>query len=1141
MRWITILPLLLVLGLVLAMLPPVTAASPQVKAIAAGTEVSYAVLDNGTVWAWGDNEWGQLGIGNEINQPYPTRVPIDRVQAVAVGRNFTLALKEDGTVWAWGDNRWGQLGDGTTATRVVPAPVKGLTGVKSIVAGDSNALALKEDGTVREWGLGWKGDSTFPIVEPAKVAISDVVAISSQGSESLALKADGTVWAWDKGDLSPDGVSYIAEVSQVPISNITAVCGGESAFALKEDGTIWTWGYNPTGQLGAVTTGFEQATPVRTDRLQNVSFIGTNGWTSFAGTCDGRTFTWGGGLGQGMQGTGERTSETIEAPEPVPGLAGLKAISVGYRHCLAIKDDDTLLAWGANDYGQIGNGLNATTYRVEFVFPNGTVWENADTSYYFCEPHPLSIAIGEVHAINDSILRVRLNSDPNRAVPEGTPEPIGVDLSAEDGWGVALDRQVDYITQEENGDLYAFSGNDIRCISQDGKQKWSLTVPDQWTVCRNRERVNMFLTGSGQYVVGSGSRPVYALSNGTLYLYVVPNTEYTTLPGWYDDYTDAKAKGMTWAILAISPDGRISWTKELDMFPKKYDDTFVGAAGDRAYVFQGYAETVLSQDGRVLFSIDNVATPAAVDEHGNLYVADARDYQSGAGRIDGDEFADFRLPGRIVSAYGPDGRRLWQKDLGEYITWNYVFEDLRPKYGTTPIYQDGTLYVAVRNGGVALDTDGNVKWSLALDRGQYRFFPAMPVDSKGNVYIENQFYNEPDSTHDVYVIGDHGKSLSQPRRYEVNSGELGTVARDGIVYDIYWDTGNIFFNNVMCPANLSNLAVYTVRAYDLVNDTVLWAYPIPTDNGKEVILDSGNFPAIFGETMKNLEYRIYEGQNPDVIKSTKPGNRTEFLINMYLDGDTLYVLSHEANYEIPVVFGQSKCVYASGLYLINTKGDLAYGKPLTGKVTAATVNNGTVFFATGDGVKTVVFGAVAGLALLGAIAIAIKFLLLGSVARSRTRLNKNDNRNLALAYVRQHPGSTMYEISRGMQMNMGTVRYHILILSMNHKITTFNEGKFVRYFPNSGAYSPEEQQIIALMRRDATGRIILALRDSPGLTNVELCERLGQPESAVSKLLKELHAKGVVDRKGIQGGRAAFYVNEKFTGIIARIPVQANG
>ncbi len=1140
MKLIRILPLLLVFGLMIAMLPPVTSASPQVIAIAAGFENSFAVLDNGTLWAWGNNEWGQLGIGNKINQPYPIMVPIDHVKAVATGRDFTLALMEDGTVWAWGDNKWGQLGDGTTATRVVPAPVKGLSGVMAIVASSSsNALALKEDGTVWEWGLGWKGDTTFPITEPASVDISDVVAISSQGSESLALKADGTVWAWDKGDLSPDGLSYMAGITQLPISNVTMVYGGESAFALKDDGTVWGWGYNSVGQLGAITTHFEQATPIQTDRLQNVSFLSTNGGTSFAGIRDGRTFIWGSGLGLGMQGMGERCSEVIEAPEPMPGLTGLKNISVGYSHCLAIRDDGTLIAWGANDYGQIGNGLNATTYRVEFVFPNGTVWENTDTSYYHCEPYPVSIAVGETQAVNDSIIRVPVRSDSNRAVPNGTPEPASVNLSAEEGWGVALGEQVNYITQDENGDLYAFSGNDIRCIDRYGIQKWSLTVPDQWTVCRNRERVNMFMTGSGQFVVDTGPRPVYALSNGTLYLYVVPNTEYTTLPGWYDVYTDANASGMTWAILAISPDGWIAWTKALDMFPKKYDDTFVGASGDRVYVFQGYAETIMSGDGTVLFSIDNIATPAAVDEHGNLYVADARACQSGAGRIDGDEFADFRLPGRTVSAYDPDGKLLWQKDIGEYITWNYVFEDLRPEYGTTPIYQDGTLYVAVRNGAVALNTDGSVKWSKALDSGQYRFFPAMPVDSGGNVYIENQFYNEPDSTHEVYVISDQGGSVSPPRRYEMNTRELGTVARDRIVYDIYWDTGDIV-NNVGCPANLSNLAVYTVRAYDLVNDTVLWAYPIPTDNRKEVVLDSGNFPGIFGETMEDWEYRNYESQNPEVIKSTKPGNRTEFLITMYLDGDTLYVIAHEANYEIPIVFGQSKCIYASGLYVINTKGDLAYEKHLDGKVNAATVNNGTVFFATGDGIKTVAIGAVAGLALLGGIAIAIKLFLFGTVARGRSRLDKNENRNLVIAYIKEHPGSTQYEISRGMQMNMGTVRYHLFILGMNHKIATFNDGKFVRYFPNSNFYSKEEQQIISLMRRDATGRIIKALSSNPGLTNIELCERLGQPESAISKLLKELCSKDIVRKVKTSDDRLKYSLKEELSPTISKMQLDFN-
>jgi len=140
------------------------------------------------------------------------------------------------------------------------------------------------------------------------------------------------------------------------------------------------------------------------------------------------------------------------------------------------------------------------------------------------------------------------------------------------------------------------------------------------------------------------------------------------------------------------------------------------------------------------------------------------------------------------------------------------------------------------------------------------------------------------------------------------------------------------------------------------------------------------------------------------------------------------------------------------------------------------------------------------------------------------RLDKNKNRTSVMDYVSQNPGSTLYEISRGMGMNKGTVRYHLFILGVNHRITSHSDGKFVRYFLNSNTFSKEDRMIISLIRRDTTKKVMQALLEKPGMTSAELGKTLGQPDSAIRKHLNELCAKGIAARENISDSRYSYSI-----------------
>lgn len=210
-------------------LAPVQAAGlNNIVAITNGSYHAMALKGDGTVWAWGNNSNGQLGIGNTNNTATPTQIAISDIIAIAAGQNHSYALKSDGTVWAWGDNSWGQLGTGTATN--VPLQVQGLTNVIAIANGFNHSIALKNDGTVWTWGANYSGQlgngstngNTTATVVPG---LTDIVELGgSMGNFCLAIKSDGSVWSWGDNSWGSVGNGSITNaLSPVLVQSLCAV------------------------------------------------------------------------------------------------------------------------------------------------------------------------------------------------------------------------------------------------------------------------------------------------------------------------------------------------------------------------------------------------------------------------------------------------------------------------------------------------------------------------------------------------------------------------------------------------------------------------------------------------------------------------------------------------------------------------------------------------------------------------------------------------------------------------------------------------------------------------------------------------------------------------------------------------------
>ncbi|WP_174589705.1 winged helix-turn-helix transcriptional regulator [Methanocella conradii] len=681
----------------------------------------------------------------------------------------------------------------------------------------------------------------------------------------------------------------------------------------------------------------------------------------------------------------------------------------------------------------------------------------------------------------------------------------------ENGWDVDAGQQVWDVYPGGDGTLYAFlgpTGNTILALDDDGHIKWKFQVPEQWRVLNAYNRISPAEDGGfGSYII---VKPEFAADNGTLYVYLRENrtTAFNHYP-WEEGYPnqqDDNDSTIEERLVAISQDGRQLWSVRLGDYYIPASDVSVYVVDGKAYAFYSYNVTAFDREGSPLFGLRDVSAPPAVDEEGRMYAMACEPTSSWP-------WMGYRSPVGLIKAFYENGSLYWVNFTGKALSTSQVAECIRYQYGRLPIYQNNTLYIPLYDGVMAMNIDGSIRWSAEFDNGCYRLFPYLPVDVNGNVYL---YYAIP-GRHDRFlcIIDKNGCSISTNQKVTWSIGHTWGDPYAGYIYSIekaIVTGGNDNWENL----TLENLTTYEIAAHDLINGTLAWRYTIPVDRKGSFIINN--------QTIATFDQYAYVSESPIgfVINTGgdaegRPTIYPYYPLKISATKDAVYLSFFTANYESPVILGKSNCTYSGGIYALSKNGSLLWYKPIGAFASSLAVNNATVYYGTrngqiGAGQNDMLAG---GLTLIALAYTFIRFFMVGAVSRARDRLGKNENRSSVLKFIAENPGMTMHDISRGIHMNIGTVRYHVFILKLNHRVISYMaDDKHVRYFINSNSYSVEERFIISLMRRDGIRRILKLLADKPGLTNAEISCELKLPESAVSRYMKELSEKGVVAREG---------------------------
>ena len=353
-------------------------------ACACGFQHTITLADDGTAHAFGRNDDGQLGLGNNNQVSLPTPIPnLPQISLISCGNSFTVCVDCDGFMWSFGDNKCGQLGTGNTTNFNVPQKIQDIPPVLSVNCGLYHTLIITTDSNL--WSCGNNcnrqlclGANIENQLKPHKTSFSNISKVSAGWYHSLFQNDQGEIFACGSNGYGECGLGYTnysqtkpSLIPNTPSNIVHFVCGNGISILLDAEGNVYSFGKNEQGSLGLghnanqnVLSKISNIPPIKIISCANVSCY----LIDFEGNL------WSFGLNDfGQLGQGNKLN--LNVPKVISTLKNIQQISYGCtgRHFIAKNSQNQIFVAGSNDFVQLGTGETQPLPSRKLVPRNGNI------------------------------------------------------------------------------------------------------------------------------------------------------------------------------------------------------------------------------------------------------------------------------------------------------------------------------------------------------------------------------------------------------------------------------------------------------------------------------------------------------------------------------------------------------------------------------------------------------------------------------------------------------------------------------------------------------------------------------------------------------------------------------------------------